>query len=104
MISRSKLLSVAALLAFSAGTAQAQISGNVVKIGILNDQSGTYADLAGPGSTLPSWVRWNGCALRIAATRALPFKSDQRRRGPFFYSDKGRGQQYKRCLSPLVNA
>jgi branched-chain amino acid transport system substrate-binding protein len=52
MISRSKLLSVAALLAFSAGTAQAQISGNVVKIGILNDQSGTYADLAGPGSTL----------------------------------------------------
>ncbi len=30
--------------------AQAQISGDVVKIGILNDQSGLYADLAGPGS------------------------------------------------------
>ncbi|MDH5265376.1 MAG: ABC transporter substrate-binding protein [Betaproteobacteria bacterium] len=40
------------MLAFTAGAAQAQISGNVVKIGVLNDQSGTYADLAGPGSTL----------------------------------------------------
>ena len=44
-----KVLAAAAALALSAG-AQAQISGNVVKIGVLNDQSGTYADLAGPGS------------------------------------------------------
>ena len=35
-----------------AGTAQAQISDGVVKIGVLNDQSGTYADLAGPGSVV----------------------------------------------------
>ena len=49
---KRKVLSAAALLAFTAGAAQAQISGNVVKIGVLNDQSGTYADLAGPGSTL----------------------------------------------------
>ncbi len=48
---RRKLLSAAAILAI-AGAAHAQISGNVVKIGVLNDQSGTYADLAGPGSTL----------------------------------------------------
>jgi branched-chain amino acid transport system substrate-binding protein len=48
---KRKLLS-AALLALTAGAANAQISGNVVKIGVLNDQSGTYADLAGPGSTL----------------------------------------------------
>src|SRR5258706_6787708 len=41
----------AAALAFAAG-AHAQISGNVVKIGVMNDQSGTYADIAGPGSTL----------------------------------------------------
>jgi branched-chain amino acid transport system substrate-binding protein len=46
-----KVLAAAAALALSAG-AQAQISGNVVKIGVLNDQSGTYADIAGPGSTL----------------------------------------------------
>ena len=30
--------------------AQAQISDGVVKIGVLNDESGPYADLAGPGS------------------------------------------------------
>src|SRR5215216_308885 len=46
-----KTLAAAAALAL-AGTAQAQISGNVVKIGVMNDQSGTYADIAGPGSTL----------------------------------------------------
>jgi branched-chain amino acid transport system substrate-binding protein len=46
-----KTLAVAAALAFS-GTAQAQISGNVVKIGILNDQSSLYADLSGQGSVV----------------------------------------------------
>src|SRR3546814_13774863 len=38
-------------LALTAGAAAAQqISDGVVKIGVLNDQSGVYADLAGPGS------------------------------------------------------
>jgi len=46
-----KILAAATALALSAG-ANAQISGNVVKIGVMNDQSGTYADIAGPGSTL----------------------------------------------------
>jgi branched-chain amino acid transport system substrate-binding protein len=36
--------------AFSAQVLGASISNDMVKIGILNDQSGTYADLAGPGS------------------------------------------------------
>ena len=44
-------IALAALFLF-AGTAQAQISDGVVKIGVLNDQSGTYADLAGPGSVV----------------------------------------------------
>ncbi len=52
MTFKRKLLFTAAILALSAGAAQAQISGNEVKIGVLNDQSGTYADIAGPGSTL----------------------------------------------------
>src|SRR5258708_28269409 len=40
------------LLALSASyvSAEPKISDDVVKIGILNDQSGPYADLAGPGS------------------------------------------------------
>jgi branched-chain amino acid transport system substrate-binding protein len=57
-----KTLAVAAALAFAAGAyAQAkkdekkdesQISGGVVKIGVLNDQSSLYADLGGQGSVL----------------------------------------------------
>jgi branched-chain amino acid transport system substrate-binding protein len=35
-----------------AAPASAQISDDVVKIGVLNDQSGVYADLAGPGSVI----------------------------------------------------
>ena len=46
-----KVLAAAAALALSAG-AHAQISGNVVKIGVLNDQSSLYADLGGQGSVL----------------------------------------------------
>jgi branched-chain amino acid transport system substrate-binding protein len=47
-----KTLVAAAALAFAAAGAQAQISGNVVKIGVLNDQSGLYADLGGQGSVI----------------------------------------------------
>jgi len=46
-----KTLVAAAALAF-AGTAQAQISGNVVKIGVLSDMSSLYADIGGPGSVV----------------------------------------------------
>jgi branched-chain amino acid transport system substrate-binding protein len=42
------LLAAASLAA--AHAAQAEMSGNVVKIGVLSDQSSLYADLAGPGS------------------------------------------------------
>jgi branched-chain amino acid transport system substrate-binding protein len=49
---RMKTLAAAASLALAAGAAHAQISGNVVKIGVLNDMSGLYADLGGPGSVI----------------------------------------------------
>jgi branched-chain amino acid transport system substrate-binding protein len=52
MIFKRKVLAAAAVLAFSAGAAHAQISGNVVKIGILTDMSSLYADLSGQGSVL----------------------------------------------------
>jgi branched-chain amino acid transport system substrate-binding protein len=35
-----------------AGTAHAQISDGIVKIGVMNDQSGTYADISGQGSVV----------------------------------------------------
>ncbi len=45
-----KLTACALALGLGATTAQAEISGDTVKIGVLNDQSGLYADLAGKGS------------------------------------------------------
>jgi branched-chain amino acid transport system substrate-binding protein len=44
--------SLAASLPVGVGIAHAQVSGDVVKIGVLNDQSGPYADLAGKGSVI----------------------------------------------------
>src|SRR5215472_8471888 len=49
---RAPALVLAAALAAIAAPAAAQISDGVVKIGVLNDQTGLYADLAGPGSVL----------------------------------------------------
>jgi len=50
---RSALRMLSALaLAFAAGAAQAQGTGDVIRIGILNDQSGPYADVGGKGSVV----------------------------------------------------
>ena len=38
-----------ALFAFAAGSAQAQISNDTIKIGVITDMSGLYADIDGPG-------------------------------------------------------
>jgi len=46
----TSLLAGVAALALTAGGAHAQISDNVVKIGIMTDLSGLYADLSGKGS------------------------------------------------------
>jgi branched-chain amino acid transport system substrate-binding protein len=43
---------VTAALAAVSGSAAAQISDGIVKIGVLNDMSGLYADITGPGSAL----------------------------------------------------
>src|SRR5216117_2667787 len=45
-------LVMAASVALAMGTAQAQVSDGVIKIGVLNDQSSLYADLAGQGSVV----------------------------------------------------
>lgn len=47
---RVALVFVLAVLCLGSPVAHAQISDDVVRIGVLNDQSGLYADLGGPGS------------------------------------------------------
>jgi branched-chain amino acid transport system substrate-binding protein len=46
------LMVVLAAATFGAPGASAQVSGDVVRIGVLNDQSGLYADLGGQGSVV----------------------------------------------------
>ncbi len=45
-------VAVATAIAGFAGAASAQISDNVVKLGVMNDMSGVYADVGGPGSVV----------------------------------------------------
>ena len=50
---RKKVVGLAVALALAAaGSAQAQISDNVIKIGVLSDMSSLYTDLAGAGSVV----------------------------------------------------
>ena len=43
---KKPLLAAVALCAIAAGSAHAEMSGGTVKIGVLNDMSGLYADLS----------------------------------------------------------
>ncbi|MBK6869033.1 MAG: ABC transporter substrate-binding protein [Burkholderiales bacterium] len=58
------------------GAAQAQISGGVVKVGVLNDMSGPYADLAGPGSVVAAkmavedYMKATGSKLKVEIVSA----------------------------------
>src|SRR5687767_14586707 len=49
-MSELKKVAAAVGLAFAAAGAQAQVSGNVVKLGVMSDMSSLYADIGGPGS------------------------------------------------------
>ena len=51
-MSQVRKLAAAVALALAAGGAQAQVSGGVVKIGVMNDMSGLYSDIGGPGSVI----------------------------------------------------
>jgi len=48
----ARIVALIGVLTLAASPARAQISDGVVKIGVLNDQSGLYADLAGQGSVV----------------------------------------------------
>jgi len=59
-----------------AGAAQAQITGGVVKVGVLNDMSGPYTDLAGPGSVVAAkmavedYLKASGSKLKVEIVSA----------------------------------
>jgi branched-chain amino acid transport system substrate-binding protein len=49
---RLRILALLAAVILAAGPAGAQMTGNVVKIGVLSDMSSLYADITGPGSVV----------------------------------------------------
>src|SRR4051794_26729818 len=49
---KRSLVALAVAAALGAGATQAQISDNVIKIGVLTDMSSLYTDLAGAGSVV----------------------------------------------------
>jgi branched-chain amino acid transport system substrate-binding protein len=49
-MSKLHSMTAAVALALAAGGAQAQVSGGVIKIGVMSDMSSLYADIGGPGS------------------------------------------------------
>ena len=51
-IIKRTIISLAVAAALGAGAAEAQISDNVIKIGVLSDMSSLYADIGGPGSVV----------------------------------------------------
>ena len=51
-LKRTLIAAAVAATLTTAGTAQAQVSDGVIKIGVMNDMSGLYADLTGPGSVV----------------------------------------------------
>jgi branched-chain amino acid transport system substrate-binding protein len=60
--------SIAIALILTASTAMAQFSGNVIKIGVLNDQSSLYADITGQGSVLAARMAVEDVGGKVAGT------------------------------------
>ena len=74
---KNKLLSLATLATCAfAGGAQAQISDGIVKIGVLNDMSGLYSDITGPGSAaaaklaVEDYIKASGSKLKVEVISA----------------------------------
>ena len=74
---KNKLLSLATLATCAfAGGAQAQISDGIVKIGVLNDMSGLYSDITGPGSAVAAklavedYIKASGSKLKVEVISA----------------------------------
>ena len=51
-LKRTLIAAAIAAFAGTAGMANAQVSDGVIKIGVLNDMSSLYSDIAGPGSVV----------------------------------------------------
>ena len=67
---KSLLSLIALVTALGCASAQAQYTDGIIKIGVMNDMSGTYKDLSGQGSVIAARRRstWNGSVRSAART------------------------------------
>ncbi|NBO97004.1 MAG: ABC transporter permease, partial [Betaproteobacteria bacterium] len=69
-------LLAAAIAGIGATSSQAQISDGMVKIGVMNDMSGLYADITGPGSLIAArmavedYIKASGSKLKVEVVGA----------------------------------
>src|SRR5262249_34104219 len=56
------------ILSCFAGAASAEMTDNVIKIGVMNDQSGLYADLSGQGSVLAARMAVEDSGRKVEGT------------------------------------
>ena len=61
-------LAAATAIIFHGSVAHAEISGNVIKIGVLTDMSSIFADVAGPGSVEAAKLAVEKLGGKIAGT------------------------------------
>ena len=66
---KKTLLAAVALCAIAAGSAHAEMSGGTVKIGVMNDMSGLYADLSGQGSVIAAQMALEDFGGKVNGTK-----------------------------------
>ena len=71
-----KTLLAAAALCLAAGAAEAEMTGNVVKIGVMNDMSGLYADLSGQGSVIAAQMALEEFGGNVGGTKVEIVSAD----------------------------
>ena len=70
------VLSTAVAAALGSALAQAAISDDVIKIGVLTDMSGTYSDLAGPGVVAAAEMAIADAGGKVAGKPIVMLKAD----------------------------
>src|ERR1700687_1426302 len=68
MMIHQRSLRLAMVLSCVAGAASAQMTDKLIKIGVLNDQSGLYADLSGQGSVVAAKMAVEDFGGRVDGT------------------------------------
>jgi ABC-type branched-subunit amino acid transport system substrate-binding protein len=84
------LISVLAAAGLRVPAVSAQISDDVVRIGVLNDQSGLYADLGGPGSVVAARMAVEDAGGTVLGKPVVIIVADHQNKADIRYRGSGR--------------